>query len=426
MPGGPGGAAFTALTFFMTAQPTNGMRDDMAGPRDVIAVDPRGNFPTRGGQENGASECAELYAAVFDLSSQNFPLALEYNRWKQGYSQCLTRFRNSGWDMNQYHTRNMVRDLEEVRKAVNAVFAYDTRWNLYSESYGTLQALHYMRTYPQNVRASLLDSVALPNKNYETRRSFTDPANRALNRLFTACDAIAACRTAHPNLRLDLFKAVSDLNASPTVFVVTQPITGDNVTLRFNGQDLMGLVAGALYRPDLWPTFFRIVRQSAAGNYTGFTGAVQLGTFGLQKFADGGQAMRSATICSDFGRIGVQDSLVELEAVPYLWQSYGLLANVPCESVNVAAAPVGFNVLTSSSVPSLVVAGSFDPVTPPEDAQELMPYLSNGRLASFTNWSHTPVRRNVCRQNILRSFFENPSAPDLSCVATENAKPISF
>jgi hypothetical protein len=87
---------------------------------------------------------------------------------------------------------------------------------------------------------------------------------------------------------------------------------------------------------------------------------------------------------------------------------------------------VGFNVLTSSSVPSLVVAGSFDPVTPPEDAQELMPYLSNGRLALFTKFSHTPVRCNVCPQNILRSFFENPSAPDLSCVATENTKPISF
>ena len=423
MPGGPGGGSYSSISFF-AVESFNNPDDNITGPRDVIALDPRGTFPTQEGQENPISECPESYEALYsDIYGQTDSLGQEYEAWKQGFRACLNRLRGEGWDFNQYNTRTMVRDLEEVRKAASAVFGYQQQWNLYSESYGTLQALHYMRTYPQNVRSSLLDSVTLPTTNYETRHRLADPAIASLSRLFAECEAISECDNKYPDVRWNLLRVVGELDRNPRVLSLTQPITGNPVQVRFTGQDVMGLVAGALYRPDLNEGLLSTIQAAAAGNYIPLDQFIRIS---LQGFVDGGLAMKAAVICGDYGRIGVQDSLKELKAVPYLWQSYGLVANVPCEAVNVPSAPSNFNKLVTLNAPSLVIAGEFDPITPAKDARDLMRFLPNGELALFDNLSHVPVRRNACAQDVFRSFFSNPTNPDLSCVAEENAKPISY
>ncbi len=432
LPGGPGAGSYSAIANFLVPRSELGETvADLSGNRDVIAVDPRGNFPTRTGPENGITECPEAYDALYSIHFAPGSLASNYSRWKSGIAQCQARLRQQGIDLSQYHTINVVRDLEEIRKALGY-----QKWNLYSESYGTLTALHYMRQFPSRIRASLMDSVTLPEKNYESNSSFVEPARDSLDRLFTACKNNAACNAAYPNIRSQFFQTINNLNANPRRVTIQHEYRGFEFTIDFNGSDTMGLLAGALYRPDLFGIILETINQANQGNFApeqipssipevrqAFSLDAKVAV-NIQKYVDGGLGMKAANVCADFGAIGVQDNLAELEAVEPIWRNYAMIANVPCEVVNVPAQPF-FNMPMSAfasrltNIPSLIIAGRYDPVTPWQDAVSLANQIPNDKLVIFENLSHVPVRRNQCPRQIFRNFFDQLGNTDTSCAANE-------
>jgi len=72
-----------------------------------------------------------------------------------------------------------------------------------------------------------------------------------------------------------------------------------------------------------------------------------------------------------------------------------------------------------SNIPSLIIAGSFDPVTPPIYAKQVAAHLSHSYYFEFPNLGHTPTATDTsgCAMNIALQFLDNPSAePDRSCL----------
>lgn len=73
----------------------------------------------------------------------------------------------------------------------------------------------------------------------------------------------------------------------------------------------------------------------------------------------------------------------------------------------------------SSEIPTLLLSGDFDPITPPQYAASLLSSLPGARHVVFPTGSHGQAVKSPCSNLIIQRFLDNPkAAPDTSCVRT--------
>jgi pimeloyl-ACP methyl ester carboxylesterase len=112
-------------------------------------------------------------------------------------------------------------------------------------------------------------------------------------------------------------------------------------------------------------------------------------------------------------------NIIATQSSPALGLGGNNLGNMPpavCDAWNVPAAPAKENQPVTSSVPTLIFAGEFDPDTPPAWGQQLIGPLSHAYFVEFRGRSHTPGFFR-CGQQVAAEFFRNPDkAPAMDCV----------
>jgi pimeloyl-ACP methyl ester carboxylesterase len=86
--------------------------------------------------------------------------------------------------------------------------------------------------------------------------------------------------------------------------------------------------------------------------------------------------------------------------------------------------------LIQSDIPTLVVNGDWDPITPPALAERIVPGFSNGRLIIVPYAGHGPTRSMPeCASQVLTDFFDNPRQNldelDAACLE-EGAEPPAY
>jgi hypothetical protein len=70
-----------------------------------------------------------------------------------------------------------------------------------------------------------------------------------------------------------------------------------------------------------------------------------------------------------------------------------------------------------SDVPALVLAGSYDPITPPAWSRMAAGWLSHSTYVELPGVGHGASRAGACPEGILSAFLEDPTAElDTSCV----------
>ena len=96
-----------------------------------------------------------------------------------------------------------------------------------------------------------------------------------------------------------------------------------------------------------------------------------------------------------------------------------------CEFWQVAPRPDGEDELVKSDIPSLVLAGMYDPITPPSAGEKLAEGLSNGQYFLFNGLSHGILRaasndpgEPSCAMKMALQFLLDPNAPvDGACAS---------
>jgi hypothetical protein len=79
----------------------------------------------------------------------------------------------------------------------------------------------------------------------------------------------------------------------------------------------------------------------------------------------------------------------------------------------------------SSNVPTLLLAGQFDPITPPSYAAAAAQYLSNSHLVTAPTTSHGVAFVDNCIDRIVHQFLDRPDTrPDTGCL--DNRRPTGF
>jgi pimeloyl-ACP methyl ester carboxylesterase len=371
--------------------------------RDIIILEQRGN----------------LYARP--------SLLCESSVWwleAEGDTACLDTLQGQGIDLTHYTTQQIVADIEALRQALGI-----EAWNLYGVSYSTRLMLLTMRQYPQSVRSVILDSVSPPNDTPYAH----DPEHvaRALSRLFEDCAADPACAAAYPDLESRFYRLFSRLNVEPASFRITHDDTGnrldDPFTQEVSGYDLLEwMVTDAFYGPAYGsgktPLLPLLIDRVEAGNtrllYPWLISHLSDVFSSSSEVALG---LHFAVNCqNDFPRVTPDDILATTEDYPEL-EGYVRHAREMeiCELWDLPAAPLDGEPVQSDT-PTLVLAGGYDPITPPAWGKATVETLGTSYYYEFPAAGHSVASQSDCALQIQAAFLANPgAAPGASCLADE-------
>ena len=292
-----------------------------------------------------------------------------------------------------------------------------------------------MRDHPEGIRSLVLNSV-LPTT-YTVAANWWN-ARAGFDNLFQACAAEPACNAAHPHLEETFTGLVNKLEAEPLTATVRDPATGEDVKVVLDGGALVdwlrnqnysvptlqaapnridGLAAG---RPD---AIEAIALDRASRAPPPGPGVPALG-YGLALGVSCRESYPFATPedLAAAGREAFPDypASVQREGVGG-WAYF----NEDCREVwKVPAAPDAMHQPVPSSIPTLLISGSFDTLTSLAGAKAAAAKLSNATIISIPGIGHSVSPSSPCAQAVIVSFLSDRAAPDTSCVGT--LKPPSF
>lgn len=309
-------------------------------------------------------------------------------------------------DLTQYTTRAIVDDLEEVRGKLGYRAV-----NLYGSSYGTRVAQEYMRHYPDSVRLAVLDGVSSPSM--VSPGTLAPDAQRAVDSILALCTFDAECRAAYPNLLAD-YRAMLSRIAGGVEFSVAASSGEKKERLRID-RGLFGEVfRNFLYVPEVYVQVPHIIHRAAQGDFEEFGAtAVNYGR-GIRTLSFG--MFLSVTCTEDIPRLDLSAARQAAEGT--LLGAYRIEQQVAaCRVWPRGVADPARVAPLKSSIPTLLISGEFDPVTPPKYAAEVARTLSNARHVVIPKGSHAN-ESNGCVDRLAAEMVRVGAVAelDVSCV----------
>ncbi len=401
--GGPGGHALETARF------VNG---DLIQPLlergDLIILDQRGAGLSE--PEMGCTEVTVLQRELEDDPTRSDDEVTEL--FHDSLRECRARLEADGIDLDAFHTVNNAHDIEAVRVALG----YD-EWNLLGISYGTKLALEVMRQHPDGVRTAIIDSV-FPQAVDSVR---DNPATflESFDAVVAACAAEPAC-AAEGDLGERLIDVVQEYEADPVQVEVQDFLNGTSDDVFVEGDALVGILTQALYSPYWFTDLPELVAELEDGDTDAVSSYLSQQRTNEPFFTDG---MFYAVECNE--EIVFADPTEVAAAMPAdpfgLDETFDFASNNgssafgTCEAFGTGTPPPGANDAVVSDIPTLVMAGRFDPVTPVSWAEEAAETLENSFLVVAPFDSHG-VSPGPCGMGIVRAFLDDPAAePDASC-----------
>ena len=342
--------------------------------RDVVMVDQRGT-----GRSNGLI-CPELSAVP--PTEPMLP--------KAKVDDCLKAIQDSA-DLRHYGTADAVEDLEDVRRTLGYA-----QIDLFGLSYGTTVALAYLRDYPANVRAAVLMGIAPPQT--MTPKEHAVAGNRALQAMIGDCASRPACKARFPDLRQSIETARAK---APAPELLMERIRTRMYTPA--GRASLPLAIEAAAKGDFSPLFESTEAAPPSLYANGMFMAVTCGeSFPLMDYEAAAKAAR-ATLFGDY-RLRVQ------RAACASWP-------------RVRLSPDHLKLPTETDASVLLISGGFDPVTPPDWADDVAREMKRARHVVIPAGGHIHdglSNAESCLDALTISFLDHgdPRKVDESCVAS--------
>ena len=398
--GGPGGHALEVVPFVFESRIAPFLTD-----RRFIVFDQRGV-----GYSDPNLDCPELIALTYETLDQQMSVEEHRAKGLSASLACRDRLLEEGVNLRAYTSADNAADLNALRRALG----YE-EWNLYGISYGTRLALTAVRDYPEGIRSVVLDS-AYPLQ-VDLYTSLLPNADRAFGRLFEGCGGDPDCNRAYPGLESTFFELVRRLNAEPVMIAITNPLSGDTLDYLLDGDELIGFLFQSLYSEQLIPLLPKLIFDVEGGRY-GQIGLI-LGLFVAQVgFTSDG--MYFSVQCGEEVPFSSPDEIVEAaDAYPRikpLTDSHATFAI--CEAWGTGKADPIENLPVNSDIPTLVLAGEFDPITPPSWGRMVGDDLSSSFFFEFPGVGHGASTSGECPLSITLAFLDDPTVrPDGTCIA---------
>ncbi len=373
--------------------------------RDVILFNQRG---TRYSEPQLA--CPEFLELTIENLGRVLPDEEEEQLANEALQTCRSRLVEEGVNLSAFDSVENAADVDAIRAALG----YE-QINLYGVSYGTTLALHVMRNHPEGLRSVILDAVAPPQINFLVE--VPESQDRAFNELFAACAADPACNEAYPDIEETFFALVERLNADPVTLQLTDPETQITYDAVLDGDSLFEALFQMLYPSFLLPFLPEMIYAADAGRYAPISRIMSQIIFDRTLT----HGMYFSVVCaedadfsvSDLDLAGVHPKIAELGEA----DAESLLE--ACDLWNVEPLGPPIDAPVDSEIPTLILSGQFDPITPPAFAAAAATTLPQSYEYVFPNTAHGAALSGECPDQIIQDFLANPSVPpEANCITT--------
>ena len=410
--GGPGGSAIQDFA------PSIASGQFSFGNHDVILVDQRGT-----GYSQPSLACTEVDALQYQ-TNVNLTVTQSIALQDQALNACHTRLTGAGINLSGYTTYNDANDVHDLIAALHL-----QQVSLYGVSYGTRLALEIMRSFPQGIKSVVLDSTVPP----DIRLLSSEPANtvRVFNTLFQGCANDAGCNAKYPNLSARFYQLVDKLNANPITFqtvdqsdATSNPHFNQNFTVLFNGDALMGLLFQSFYVTAVIPVLPQMISEIEQGNYTHWL-TILFGVLTFQGDSVSYGVYFSVECAEDIAFVTSADLVTAAQQYPadirndQLAGLQSLLGE--CQRWQVKTVNTSESQPVTSSIPTIVLEGKYDPVTPPSNGDHVAQTLTHSAIYTFPATGHATFfnTNSTCPSSIVQAFFNDASTfPAKDCIAT--------
>jgi pimeloyl-ACP methyl ester carboxylesterase len=366
--------------------------------RDIVLVDQRGS----GG--SGLLACPRIGRADRDAEL----LPTDSSRAAGACARSLQA------DLRRYGTCDFVRDLDAVRAALGYA-----RVNLVGFSYGSRAALAYARAHPDRARTLVLDGVT-PFQMI-IGADFDRDSERALAMLFQRCSAEQACRDRYPRLEKDLRDLLARLDLKPEKVRARHPITGEPVDLTVDGDAVRQVLLAFLYQAETSALLPPLLRQAHEGDLAPIAALGILAVTDIQ--AGMSRPLQLSVLCSE-------DVPFITEPAPgaaptFLGNGAREAFRTLCEEWPRAPLDPSFRESPRIDVPTLLLSGEADPVTPPHWADLAAASLPASLRVTVPGQGHGVLVRG-CLPRVVAEFVNrgSPDGVDVSCADRMTPAPI--
>ena len=350
--------------------------------RDIVLVDQRGTGKSRtlACDTSSTRSDTDPLEQIFVASQESV---------QRDWARCLATLKGNA---ALHRTDDYIDDLERVRKALGHV-----RINVWGGSYGSRVALRYMKRYPASIRTATLDGVA------PTSLRLPDDALVAselrLRALLDACQQSAACGSAYPGLGKGFDKLLDDLRSKPQRVMLTHPGNGKIVTGVMTDQALISLIWPMLYAAETSRLVPTLVHQAIQGNFAPLAATLSANSITGEDIA---VAQRFAVMCAEdmLGRSPATSAGAQPRFRALMQMFYGFCNQFPKGRVE-----ADFFEPTVSDIPTLLLSGSLDPVTPASAATLVAKTLSRQKHIMVQGMGHI-VSPQSCIRRVINRFIE--------------------
>ncbi|HEX5872898.1 MAG TPA: alpha/beta fold hydrolase [Longimicrobium sp.] len=391
--GGPGAAVTPGASWI--AGEFAPLRDD----RDLLFVDQRGS--------GGSAPLQCRFRDPADPQSY-----IDGYMPPPAVARCLEELRR-GADLTRYGFVQHAHDMEAVRAALG----YE-RLDLYGSSYGTRGALVYLRTYPRSVGSAVLLGLVPPG--FRQPADYARDTEAAFAGIAAGCRADAACGAAFPGLEREAREVVRRLDAGRGAAEIVDSETGRRVRLTISRGDFVETIRRMMYDPGPARTVPYVIHRAHQGDFRPVMRTALADRRGLAEGIFWG--LQLSITCSEDVPF-IDQAAAAAENATTLLGDYRVREQTnACRGWPTFSVPADYHQPFPTDVPTLLISGEHDPVTPVRWGTMAAAAHSNSLhvIVPHAGHGYGGLQGTACLDSMVIRFYQQASVRGLdpsACLA---------
>ncbi len=339
------------------------------------------------------------------------------------FKSCQARFQAQGIRLEAFNTVENAADVYLVAETLGY-----RAFNYYGVSYGTLLGQYVIAQADQHkakLRSVIIDGVVRADIDFNLASGHS--VSFALRNLFHACAQDLRCSHAYPNLEQKFLAIFEQLNRQPVPLTLTTPLTKQAIVTRLDGNAFVSALMPLLARPYSGNTASgtSIPKFIQAASQGRFDWAADSLSGDLESSDGSAKGMYHSVVCVRARSVQATPD----QALPPPYPQLIALGTREGDAVAKVCAILEANrkppfAYRNPEIPTLVLNGAYDPVTPQPYGEAVATKLRTAYVYTFPGLGHGSffpppgMPATTCVMQMANDFLANPGqAPNSSCLS---------
>lgn len=383
--------------------------DEAQLPHDLIVFDQRGT-----GASHRQLSCFEMYEVVRPALAAGMFSRRSWELFDDAKAACHDALVASGFDAAQFTVRRMVDDARALMEALPY-----SDWTVWGSSYGSRIALEVMRGQPAGLRSVVLDGVVPPDLNLWLEEPVL--LDRAIATIDRVCPRWRMerqqCQRYAGDFTAGLESVLEEIAETPRWLSIDDWSGQNPYKVRVDPPVLLYTLVAAVSTTDGANLARDAVIDAAHGDYRLLDMLMQSWARG-QTIFDINEATYFSVACN-FNGVSTEEDFAQRVPAAQFYDRYIAVPPYthPCVNWTVSRAPDVMRQPVVSTIPTLLISGEYDPITPSIWGDRVAATLDHSYHFVVRRGGHSVLYEDACAMRIFRSFLIDPSTePDSVCL----------